>query len=182
MSPSIDPFILNQFKAISLFTECGKPFKGETPPFNFEQITDVETVNKNLISSNWENFMLEGKNVLNYYLQNFFRNKEQEKEALRWNQIVDHYKEQLSDLENFTKGYLEASGLNKIMLHDINWIVLNMCMENHYRKLDPKIPILFLNMLPIYTAGHIPCGWQGDVKRKTDRKAMNISEGVLFIY
>ena len=179
---TIDNTVLSQLKEFSLYSNCGKQFQNEVPPFTIEQLFRIEDVNRNLQSLDWENFEIECLNALRSYLRNYPRNKRQQDELLLWNKITDVYKKELTFLESIAKELVETSSVDTTMIASFNWITLIMCMENHFQKLNTKIPTVFLHMLPIYAAGHIPCGWKGSIERRSDGKSMNLSEGTLLIY
>jgi hypothetical protein len=42
----------------------------------------------------------------------------------------------------------------------VSWDMLLICMETEFSDLVP--PMFFVpRLLPVYTAGHFPCGWEG---------------------
>lgn len=57
-----------------------------------------------------------------------------------------------------------------------------MCMENHYQKIAPRLSIFFLDFLPLYKAGHIPCGWEGPVQEEYTGKPIDKTVGILLVY
>ena len=177
-----DLTILEKIYGFKLFANCGTPFKGEQLPFYYKQLNSIEQVGLALNSPTWESFELEGLNTLRFYLNNFPRNKQQIEEATLWNKIVVSYKEELPSLELQAKQFSERTEIDSTIVYSFRWMILLMCMENHFYKINPKIPTLFLNMLPIYEAGHITCGWQGLIERNADGKSIDISKGLLLIY
>ena len=173
---SIDIDFVDRLKSLPLFKHVGES-NIHNLKFDYRQLSSVNDVNNQLNSTNWENFTLESRNRLTVYLI-ARRNKDYQ----AWNELTEAYKKELSYFEPLVNDFVEQSKIDKVFVHDFNWIFLALCMENHYSKLDSDIPILFQYFLPLYEAGHIPCGWQGAITEDHKGKPIDITKGILLVY
>jgi hypothetical protein len=57
---------------------------------------------------------------------------------------------------------LKSSGFPTEMLQQILPDINRAAIEIAYRERFPKSPKFFENLLQLYEAGRLPCGWQGD--------------------
>jgi hypothetical protein len=167
---------LDVIKTVKLFANCGKEVAIECI-FPCKQLLSIAEVNRNITSVSWENFTLEARNQLVFYLRKY-----NVKEEKNWNEITLFYKKELKYFEPIVEAFIRNSQIDGIEQHDFNWIMLAMCMENYYFGINKNIPVLFRELLPTYLAGHIPCGWIGKGKVDTYTTPVNLSEGILLIY
>ncbi|GAB3719411.1 hypothetical protein GCM10027592_62910 [Spirosoma flavus] len=72
--------------------------------------------------------------------------------------------------------------LDQAAVDTFNWNILALCMGSYYEKIDKKTPNLFKSFIPIYQAGHMPCGWLGPIETVNNTFAISIQNGVLLIY
>ena len=173
---SPDRNFIERLKAIRWFQRCEQSPDGLHLKFSYRQIQDRAEVDENIKSLTWENFTLEASNRLTSYLHHN-RNKEYQ----AWNTITDAYKKELPFFESQVQAFAETNGI-ACVLDDFNCIVLGMCMENHYYKIAPHLPIFFQYLLPLYEKGHIPCGWQGEVEEEFTGKPVDLTKGIPLIY
>jgi hypothetical protein len=173
---SIDETFLQKLKSLPLFQHIGEDSVPETK-FNQQRLNNVQEVNKQLQSIDWENFTLEARNRLTIYLHEKYP-----KEDSLWNTITNAYKSELLYFKPVVNKCMIINNLDEIFAHDFDWIFLAMCMENHYQRIAPRIPIFFQYFLPIYEAGHIPCGWNGRADEEYTGKPVDISNGILMVY
>jgi hypothetical protein len=168
--------IIDQLKEFKLFVNVGKNMNVEVPGFTqIQPLTDLSQVERSLKSLTWENFTLEARNCLTIHLHQKYRNQYQD-----WNKVTELYKAQLSQ---FDSAYLLLpTQLQQIVRGCFQWEVLGMCMESYYQKLDKKLPKIFANFLPIYEAGHLPCGWLGTIPQTEQEFRMNLKKGILQVY
>jgi hypothetical protein len=171
-----DEAFLQKIKDLSLFQKLGEDSVPETK-FTQQRLTDAEEANKHLQAINWGNFTLEARNRLTTYLS-----KKHPKEDILWNTITEVYKAELLYFKPIVEECMSRHYMAKDFVHDFEWNILAMCMENHYQKLVPRIPVFFLDFLPLYEAGHIPCGWKGPVLEEYTGKPIDKSTGILMVY
>jgi len=60
---------------------------------------------------------------------------------------------------------LKGAGLPAEMLQDILTDINRAAIEIAYRERFPKSPKFFENLLRLYEAGRLPCGWKGDIRQ-----------------
>lgn len=171
-----DEGFLQKLRVLPLFQQLGKDSVPETK-FTQQRLTDAEEANKELQATDWESFTLEARNRLTAYLS-----KKHPKEDTLWNPLTKAYKLELQYFKPIVEEYMSRHHMVKDFAHDFEWNILAMCMENHYQKIAPRIPIFFLDFLPLYEAGHIPCGWKGPVLEEYTGKPIDKSTGILLVY
>ena len=178
MKPVITPdhSFIAKLEGLPLFEHCGEITHLKLP-FNYRQVFDKPLVNQELTSPNRSDFTLEARNRLTLYLHH---NKREDYQP--WNSIALAYKPFVLQLTPKSVQFAAANGIDPVLAHATDWNLLAMCMENHYQKTAPRIPVFFLNLLPIYEAGHTPCGWDGEVEEDLKGRPMDMSQGTLLIY
>ena len=114
----------------------------------------------------WENSTLQARNALQGRIQarypedrvkHYFWHRMEE-----WNPLGEELKPILIP---FVEGLVSKLSLSdkdrKTVRNNINWDLLFICLESHYQ--DIVKPVFFIPCLdPWYSAGHFPCGWDGD--------------------
>lgn len=168
--------VVDALKNAPLFTRCGQAETLDLK-FSYAFLPTINAVNESLLAAEWESFTLEARNRLTSYLS-----LRRPREYQAWNAVTEQYKRELSTFDAAVQAFIGSSHLDPIFKHDFDWIILSMCMESHYQQLDTRIPILFQHLLPIYQAGHIPCGWRGEIQEDPSGKPMNLASGTLLIY
>jgi hypothetical protein len=106
----------------------------------------------------WENAQLEAQNQLTMWLHNHDRAHYQ-----RWNEFVDKHKEEVVTplTETVLLPCQQRHSLDDAVVQSVQWDVLGALMENTYLSSGHR-SFFFLELLCIYEAGHLPCGWQGE--------------------
>jgi hypothetical protein len=109
--------------------------------------------------SMWENAELEARNQLTVFLALSFPEEDRQ-----WNDVTDDARVGFVDNELPMKlrVALRRHGLQpvpKSIVDSVQWNILAAIMEDAYGDLNP--PRFFTKLLPIYEAGHLPCGWEG---------------------
>lgn len=110
---------------------------------------------KGIISIKWENVCLEERGSLTAYLACNHKEKYRE-----WNDKVNFIKKEYlpSIICNIDLNMIEDQ-YKKEVLSDINFNVISIFMVHFYS--DYFHSIFFNNLLKIYLAGQLPCGWEG---------------------
>lgn len=106
----------------------------------------------------WENAELHAQNQLTMWLHNHDRAHYQ-----RWNEFVDKHKvEVVAPLtETVLLPFQQRYGLDNVIVQSVQWDILGALMENTYLS-SGHHSYFFLELLWVYEAGHMPCGWEGE--------------------
>ena len=104
----------------------------------------------------WDEVQLEAANRLTRFLSDQHRARYR-----RWNDIAAAVGDRLWPLRGAVWQPFAASwGLDPAFADIAGWDVLHAAMEHEYRDC-PGRPGFFLDLLSVYQAGHVPCGWRG---------------------
>jgi hypothetical protein len=99
---------------------------------------------------------LEAQNQLTLWLS-----LNQKAEYATWNERVVRLRaELLEPLFPRWTAFKEEAHLGDWFLHTVRWQVLGAAMENEYLSLGHPATY-FLELLRVYEAGRLPCGWRG---------------------
>lgn len=157
MNISVQDSMLDRVRRINWFEHCGE--RSEISIDSGLRIMYVDSLDDAIKyggSDKWHNFTLEAKNQLTSYLHDKFRTDYQ-----KWNDVVMEIKNEL-DFEALFSGV--QLGLSEqvasSVFDNVRWDILGLLMADAYRKTNHK-QRFFLNLLAIYEAGHLPCGWVG---------------------
>jgi hypothetical protein len=106
----------------------------------------------------WENAQLEAQNQLTLWLHQHDRANYQ-----RWNEFVGRHKEEVVTplSETVLVPYQRRHGLDDAVVHSVQWDILGALMENTYLSSGHR-SFFFTELLWVYEAGHLPCGWRGE--------------------
>lgn len=148
--------VAGRLKNIDWFSQCGKPVCLDLT-VQTKQVGGWDEAISACKSLEWENVQLEAQNQLTLFLHNHDRANYQ-----NWNHIVAAHKE--STVNPLTRKKLTPfqtqHGLDITLVHSVQWDVLGALMEDSYLN-SGHSAFFFLEMLLIYEAGHVPCGWHG---------------------
>lgn len=143
-------------RAIDWFVHCG-----ESRDFDLTMPVDhVKTWShaiQSLKSRARQDATLQARNQLTVYLSQNHRERYRE-----WNRITDTIKQDVVAplKENIWEPFRQSHGLDIVFLHSVEWMILAVLMENAY--VDCKHACFFFHeLLMVYEAGHLPCGWIG---------------------
>lgn len=148
--------LAKQLRAIDWFAECGQPGEFDlTMPV--EQVKSWARATKAIKSRAWGNATLEARNQLTGTLSKYHRERYRD-----WNKITDKLKrESVTPLSTKVwKPYFERHELDVKFVFSNQWVVLAALMEDAFRDCRHGC-FFFHELLTIFTAGHIPCGWTG---------------------
>jgi hypothetical protein len=148
--------VAGRIEAIEWFVHCGEPH-------NFDLTMEVERVKtwpqamKACRSRSWEYATLEARNQLTLALHNRDRGRDRD-----WNEITLKFKRELAMpfTEKVWEPFRQSHGLSVEFVHCIQWDILAAMMENAYISSKHR-SFFFLELLTVYEAGHLPCGWRG---------------------
>jgi hypothetical protein len=108
-----------------------------------------------IVSPDWENFTLERRNDITGHLATAHRNRESE-----WNKVAKGVRGFTED-EVFPRMRDAWAGLEfpEAARHQVEWDVSSYIQEEIYASW--RVPRFFDQLIEIYRAGHLPCGWLG---------------------
>ena len=136
---------------------CGRCGQGPTEidlPFPVVWLSTWDEAKTRMGATSWENAKLEAQNELTLWLHNNAKN-----DYRSWNERAKRVKAALvAELEPVWKRRQEEIGLQ--LVSELRWIVVGMAMEIDYLSFGHPARF-FLNLLPVFEAGHLPCGWKG---------------------
>jgi len=145
-----------ELRRIPWFAHCEEPREFDlTMPV--ERVKSWSQAMRALKSRAWETATLEARNQLTAYLSQHHRERNRE-----WNKITDRLKRGV--VNPLTKEAWEPfrleHELDVKLLHSIQWNILAALMENAYSDCRHGC-FFFHELLTVYAAGHLPCGWIG---------------------
>lgn len=154
----IDENILTIIRDVPWFANCGKDTE-ILLNFKYEFINKSDML-KSISDVQWDNIENEEFNIL----YDWFRTSSI---CLDWDRTVKSIRKE--NMPEFDKLVLEK--INKIFgknsklvidsfHYDLLMIIMKLTIEKHFSS--EHEPMFFNDILKIYQAGHIPCGWCGD--------------------
>jgi hypothetical protein len=152
--------LVTAVRAIRWFDHCGEPHEFElTMPV--ERIETWSQASKALKSQAWERARLEARNQLTAFLSKHHRTRFRE-----WNKLTQTYKHEVVALleSEVWEPFRQSQGLNDEFVESNRWNIVAALMENAYSDCGHKC-FFFQELLTVYEAGHVPCGWVGDWPR-----------------
>ena len=161
----LDKQFIDKLIRIDWFINCGKDIPCE---YGVKLKSGTEAID-NIMNVRWQNIILDNRGDLTAQLS--MRScKGEGKEYQEWNKLVREIKESyMPDLERVWNERLSTRELNKSeVLADIRFNVLALIMVDVYKSIIP-VTAFWKNLLEIYEAGYLPCGWKG---KKADGKFM----------
>ena len=157
---SLRPEHFEDLKKINWFSNCGKEIKFQSK----HNLKRLELLTDSITSCNsieWENFQLEKRNDLTSFL-----NRTRKNEFTEWNIITGGIKNYLEDgIFKTVKEGLINSNLPVSILDSVKWDILSYCQEIAYKKYNT--PSFYSHLIPIYSNGHLPCGYEGEFPNGT---------------
>lgn len=138
------------------FENCGNE---DFDQFEVVMLKDKKEVVKSINSMAWENVCLEKRGDFTAYLSLNCASKYNE----FWNKGVGEVKRAyMGKLKKQFRKALANKNLPEKIIEDIEFNVVVLFMANYYS--DYYSGEFFEQMLQIYLAGHLPCGWSGDLE------------------
>lgn len=144
-------------RRIDWFSRVGKP-----PAFNLTmpvlQVVNWAEAVESCQNPGWDTAQLEAQNQLTMWLHNHARAHYQ-----RWNEFVIKHKEDVVTplSETVLLPFQQRHSLDVAVVQSVQWDVLGALMANTYLSSGHR-SFFFLELLWVYEAGHMPCGWQGE--------------------
>lgn len=153
----LDECFMEKLQSLSWFCKCGTPL-----PFDWAvSAASTKEVLKSISSLKWENKVLEIQGDVTEQLSNRSTTGGG-REYQEWNNLVDDFKKRyIPQLKEQWGIALTPSGLNtSSVLNDISFNILSIAVIDAYKMIVPTPPF-FLQLIEVYEAGHLPCGWKG---------------------
>lgn len=155
----LDSEIYEQMKEIKWFTRCGKELTNE---FDFA-VAGAPSLSEAMIgiqSNQWQDARTEAQGDLTSYLSKNYLNLY----GGHWNRLAkaSRLRIQAEIMPAVSIALAELTNEQKIsdaVLLDLNRIAL----QASYRKRCKRVPSFFAQLLSIYAAGRLPCGWRGNL-------------------
>ena len=109
-----------------------------------------------MASTSWENAKLGASGELTLWLHNNAND-----DCQSWNERVDRLEAGLvAELEPVWERRQEELGVGPTLVSELRWLVVEAAMELEYLPFGHPARF-FLNLLPVFEAGHLPRGWKG---------------------
>ena len=148
--------IAARLRAIDWFANCGRSQPGDfaIPARLVRSWSDAVA---SLSDERWERTTLDATNALSEWLFTHAPT-----DYKHWNDRVDRFKS--SVLAPLTPRVLvpvqQRHDLPDVFLHSVQWDLVNANSENEYIPSGHSV-FFFLELIRVYEAGHLPCGWDG---------------------
>ena len=160
---TIDNDILSMINEIPWFENCGN-ITEITSNYNYKFVTEEEMI-KSLPSTKWINLETKEFNKL----IDWFRTSSI---CLDWNRSVREIKkEEMPKFDLLVKDKIKELFANeqKLVLdsfhYDLLLIIMKLTISKRFSS--NAEPYFFNELLEIYKAGHLPCGWKGSYPEGT---------------
>ena len=149
--------IVARIMAIDWFAKCGEPAEFDLT-MTVERLKSWPQAMKACKARSWENAVLEARNQLTLALH-----KRDRKGFQDWNDITRKFKAEVITpmTKKVWEPFQESHALDVELVHSVQWNVLAAMMENAYMRSNHG-SFFFLELLTVYEAGHLPCGWRGE--------------------
>lgn len=137
------------------FASCGTAMSDDIG-CSFRMVKSISELRRTMKSRLYENATLAPRNLITEHLSRNYRERDRE-----WNAITDAAKSAIEPIIGpiVTTRFGADPGFQDIY-NDVSWNILAGCMV--YIYCDCDLPThFFSDMLRIYAAGHMPCGWEG---------------------
>ncbi|HXE42593.1 MAG TPA: hypothetical protein VN516_06175 [Candidatus Baltobacteraceae bacterium] len=139
--------LLEQLKTFPFFSKVGQPIDGD-----YIQVKNWKQAVELCVDDVWSSVQLQAKNEMaqQITLKNYER-------SIEWNAIAAELRPQIVAL---AESVANKFNLNKNFKNSFSWDLIMLCRETEFS--DLMEPYFFVpRLLPIYMAGHFPCGWTG---------------------
>jgi hypothetical protein len=144
-------------RAIDWFAHCGEPCYFDLT-MAVERVKTWSQATKADKSLAWENAILEARNQLTEFLS--LNHPERDRE---WNKITDKLKSKvvMPLTRKVWEPFRKSRDLDVTLVHSVQWNILSVLMENAFMDCQHGC-FFFHELLTVYEAGHLPCGWKGE--------------------
>ena len=152
----VESDVVARVKAIDWFAHCGEPSEFDLT-MEIKRVKSWPQAMKADKEKTWDYAVMEARNQLTGTIH------AQDRERYRsWNEITQQFKDQVMTplTKEVWEPFQQSRGLDIELVHSTRWNILAALMENAYIGSNHG-SFFFLELLTIYEAGHLPCGWRG---------------------
>lgn len=152
---SID--LASKLRAIDWFAHCGEP-RDFNLTMSVERVKTWPQAIERMKSRIWENATLEARNQLTAYLWEHHSERYQD-----WNKITVKFDRKVVKplTAKVWEPFRSERDLDVVFVHSLEWNILAALMEEAYMDCNHG-SFFFHELLMVYEAGHLPCGWVGN--------------------
>ncbi len=153
---TLNPQMFQRIRAIEWFAHCGDPLD---LPLDMEVVRAVSWKDaiKHERRQVWELATLHARNALTMHLA--FNHKDAYNDL--WNPLVMEAKAFIAgEVTPKIEAVRLRLGQPDDLIASVQWNLLGAFMEDAYVACHPPTDF-FLQLLRVYEAGHLPCGWKG---------------------
>jgi hypothetical protein len=149
--------VVARVKRIDWFAHCGEPREFDVS-MEVNRVKTWPQAMKACKARSWHKATLEARNQLTLFLHSRHRERYRD-----WNKITDKFKKTviMPLSKKVWEPFRQSHGLDVELVHSIQWNILAALMENAYMGCNHG-SYFFLEILSVYEAGHLPCGWRGE--------------------
>lgn len=151
----LDSEIYERMKQIKWFTRCGEPLTIE-----FGLTVDVApSISEAIIgirSNQWQYARTESQGDLTGYLARHHMNL-----YCNWNRLAKDSRQRIQAEIMPSVSNVLAKMTNEIISDSVLLDLNRIALQASYRKHCKRVPDFFDHLFSIYTAGRLPCGWNG---------------------
>jgi hypothetical protein len=149
----LDEAFATELGLIPWFTAVGQPLPAGLP---FDPLPVRVWAQDVGGSQPWDEVLLEASNRLTRFLSDRYRARYRQ-----WNMVTFAVRDRVDSLrDTIWQPFAARRGLGPPFADWVAWDVVHAAMEHEYRDCAGR-PIFSLDLLRVYRAGHVPCGWQG---------------------
>lgn len=150
----VNSSLLTRIEQINWFSTCGIVFNANID-LQYTQVEGVKAAFKHCSSHDWENATLDARNILTAYLSAYHPLEDR-----CWNSLAINARNFIREKVVPRIEIAFDGTLPKKCTNVIEWDIHSAIMEDAYAFLNHP-SIFFSQLLQIYEAGHLPCGWVG---------------------
>lgn len=155
----VDPDIIVRLRGIQWFVNCGKGLPQRLG--QIRSVSDAGLALTHFVSAHWADAKTEAQGDLTGFLSA----ADYQAYGGTWNNLAREVAPLVE--EAITRDLSEAlsgQGWGEEMRKPIVVDLVRAVMEATYREKFRRAPGFFQTILAIYEAGHLPCGWAGDMR------------------
>lgn len=153
----LDTNLIERLNNINWFVNCGTTVQG-TMGLQAKSINDAK---KSILMNRWQNIILDYREDTSSKL-NIRSIKGLGNEVQDWNNLNHEFKEKyLPQLQKVWEERLEELGIGESeVVSIVRFSILAIVVLDAYKEIIP-VSDFFNELMAIYEAGYLPCGWKG---------------------
>jgi hypothetical protein len=153
----VDEAFAAELRGVRWFASVGQPPAADLP-FDPLPVSSWAEGVEHFADPPWDEIQLAARNELTGYLS-----QHQRERYRQWNEITRGAKVRLIGplTESVWVPFASRYGLGPEFVSSVSWDVLAAVMAHEYRGCRGR-PVFLLDLLRVFRAGHVPCGWYGE--------------------